>query len=126
MSVDMTHYFGIGVKLVDEEINDFDPLHDLEDKYPECSAYEFIRRNASTKSNVRIITDGMNGLYAYLMYLVKETYDEEIWTTECSAEFSIDQIDDTEFTKLKEVYKTYTGYDLQDSDLKIISLFHFS
>lgn len=125
MSVDMTHYFGIGIKLTDE-IDDYDPIHDLEDKYPECSEYQFIRNSADTKSNIRIIMDGMNGMYSYLMYLVKETGYENIWSTECTAEFSIDSLDPEDMTKLKEIYKLFTGCDLHDSELKIISLFHAS
>ena len=29
MSVDMTHYFGIGIKLTDKEIDNFDKYNDL-------------------------------------------------------------------------------------------------
>lgn len=126
MSVNMTHYFGIGIKLTDGEIEDYDPFHDLEDKYPECSEYQFIRNSIDTKSNIRIIVDGMNGMYSYLIYLIKETGYENIWDSECTADFSIDSLDIDDMNKLKEIYKEFTGSELSDSDLKIISLFHAS
>ena len=126
MGVNMTHYFGIGIKLTEGEIDNYDPLHDLEDKYPECSMYQFIRNSTDTKSNVRIIVDGMNGMYSYVLYLVKETGYENNWETECSAEIAINSLDVEDMTKLKEIYKEFTGSELSDSDLTIISLFHAS
>jgi hypothetical protein len=128
MSVSMTHYFGIGIKLTDKEIDDFDKYNDFEDKYPQYSRYEFMRRTTEAKSNVRLIVDGMNGLYAYLMYVIKETDGEEMWSTECTKEFPFNSIESADvISELQTVYSLLNdGKELRMSDINIISLFHFS
>ena len=128
MSVSMTHYFGIGLKLTDKEIDDFDKYNDFEDKYPQYSRYEFMRKTTETKSNIRLIVDGMNGLYAYLMYVIKETGDEEMWSTECTKEFPFNSIESADvISELQTVYSLLNdGKELRASDVNIISLFHFS
>ena len=126
MSVDMTHYFGIGLKLTDDP--DFDILNDFEEKYPQYSVYEFIRKTTEAKSNVRLIVDGMNGLYAYLMYVIKETDGEDMWSTECTKEFPFNSIESADIiSELQEVYSNLNnGKELRAADVNIISLFHFS
>ena len=128
MSVSMTHYFGIGIKLTDKEIDDFDKYNDFEDKYPQYSRYEFMRRTTEAKSNVRLIVDGMNGLYAYLVYVIKETEDEEMWSTECTKEFPFNSMESADIiSELQTVYSLLNdGKELRASDINIISLFHFS
>jgi outer membrane protein assembly factor BamB len=128
MSVSMTHYFGIGIKLTDKEIDDFDKYNDFEDKYPQYSRYEFMRRTTEAKSNVRLIVDGMNGLYAYLMYVIKETDGEEMWSTECTKEFPFNSIESADvISELQTVYSLLNdGKELRTSDINIISLFHCS
>ena len=126
MSVDMTHYFGVGLKLTDDP--DFDRLHDFEDKYPQYSVYEFMRKTTEAKSNIRLIVDGMNGLYAYLMYVIKETDGEEMWSTECTKEFPFNSIESADvISELQEVYSNLNdGKELRTANISIISLFHFS
>ena len=128
MSVSMTHYFGIGIKLTDKEIDDFDKYNDFEDKYPQYSRYEFMRRTTEVKSNIRLIVDGMNGLYAYLMYVIKEIDGEEMWSTECTKEFPFNSIESADvISELQTVYSLINdGKELRASDVNIISLFHFS
>lgn len=128
MSVSMTHYFGIGIKLTDKEIDDFDKYNDFEDKYPQYSRYGFMRRTTEAKSNIRLIVDGMNGLYAYLMYVIKETDGEEMWSTECTKEFPLNSIESANaISELQEVYSLLEdGKELRVQDVNIISLFHFS
>ena len=128
MSVSMTHYFGIGIKLTDKEIDNFDKYNDFEDKYPQYSRYEFMRRTTEANSNIRLIVDGMNGCYAYLIYVIKETEDEEMWSTECTKEFPLNSIDSANaIGELQEVYSLLEGgKELRVQDVNIISLFHFS
>lgn len=126
MSVDMTHYFGVGLKLTDDP--DFDRLHDFEDKYPQYSVYEFMRKTTEAKSNIRLIVDGMCGTYAYLMHVIKETDGEDMWSTECTKEFPFNSIALAEvISELQEVYPLLNeGKELKASEVNIISLFHFS
>ena len=126
MSVSMTHYFGIGLKLTDDP--DFDKYEEFIDKYPKYSRYEFLRKTTSDVSNVRLIVDGMNGCYAYLVYVIKETEDEEMWSTECTKEFPFNSIESADvISELQTVYSLLNdGKELRVSDVNIISLFHFS
>lgn len=128
MSVSMTHYFGIGIKLTDKEIDDFDKYNDFEDKYPQYSRYEFMRRTTEAKSNIRLIVDGMCGSYAYLMYVIKDADYEEMWSTECTKEFPFNSIESADaISELQEVYSLLEdGKELRVQDVNIISLFHFS
>ena len=128
MSVDMTHYFGIGIKLTDKEIDDFDKYNDFEDKYPQYSRYEFMRRNTEAKSNIRLIVDGMCGLYAYLMYVIKDADYEDMWSSERTAEFPLNSIESANaISELQEVYSLLeNGKELRVQEVKVISLFHFS
>lgn len=126
MGVDLTHYLGIGLKLTDDP--DFDKYDEFIDRYPQYSRYEFIQCTTENKSDIRLIVDGMNGLYAYLMYVIKETRDEEMWSTECTKEFPFNSIDSANvISELQEVYsKLNNGKELKVQDINIISLFHFS
>ena len=126
MSVSMTHYFGIGLKLTDDP--DFDKYEEFIDKYPQYSRYEFLRKTTSDVSNVRLIVDGMNGCYVYLVYVIKETEDEEMWSTECTKEFPFNSIESADvISELQTVYSLLNdGKELRASDVNIISLFHFS
>ena len=85
MSVDLTHYLGIGVKLSDDP--DFDFYEEVIDKNPQYSNYEFIRETTDIKSNVRFIVDGMNGFYAYLMYVINEVEQEDMYSNSATSEF---------------------------------------
>jgi hypothetical protein len=122
----MTHYFGIGLKLTDDP--DFDKYEEFIDKCPQYSRYEFIRKTTSDVSNVRLIVDGMCGTYAYLVYVIKETGDEEMWSTECTKEFPFNSIESADvISELQTVYSLLNdGKELRASDVNIISLFHFS
>jgi hypothetical protein len=126
MSVSMTHYFGIGLKLTDNP--DFDKYEEFIDRYPQYSRYEFIRKTTPDVSNVRLIVDGMCGTYAYLVYVIKETGDEEMWSTECTKEFPFNSIESADvISELQTVYSLLNdGEELRASDVNIISLFHFS
>jgi hypothetical protein len=122
----MTHYFGIGLKLTDEP--DFDKYEEFIDKHPQYSRYEFIRNKTEANSNIRLIVDGMCGTYAYLVYVIKETSDEEMWSTECTKEFPFNSIESADvISELQTVYSLLNdGKELRASDVNIISLFHFS
>ena len=126
MSVSMTHYFGIGLKLTEDP--DFDSYEEFIDKYPQYSRYEFIRNRTEATSNIRLIVDGMNGCYAYLVYIIKKTEDEEMWSTECTKEFPLNSIESANaISELQEVYSLLEdGKELRVQEVNIISLFHFS
>ena len=126
MGIDITHYFGIGVKLTDDP--DFDKYETILVKYPQYSQYEFIRQTTATQSNIRLIVDGMNGRYAYLAYMIKETDTEDMWKYSATIEFPFNSINSADVVKeLQEVYSLFAdGKELKTQNIKIISLFHAS
>ena len=126
MSVDITHYFGIGVKITDDP--DFYNYETILANYPQYSQYEFIRQTTATQSNIRLIVDGMSGRYAYLIYMIKETDAEDMWNYSATVEFPFNSLESADVVKeLQEVYSLFAGgKDLRTQDIKIISLFHAS
>ena len=126
MSVDITHYFGIGVKLTDDP--DFAKYENILAKYPQYSQYEFIRQTTAIQSNIRLIVDGMNGGHAYLVYVIKETDTEDMWKYSATIEFPFNSIKSADVVKeLQEAYSLFTdGKELRTQNIKIISLFHAS
>ena len=126
MGIDITHYFGIGVKLTDDP--DFDKYETILVKYPQYSQYEFIRQTTATQSNIRLIVDGMNGRYAYLTYMIKETDTEDVWKYSATIEFPFNSINSADVVKeLQEAYSLFAdGKELKTQNIKIISLFHAS
>ena len=126
MSVDITYYFGIGVKLTDNP--DFDKYENILANYSQYSQYEFIRQTTATQSNIRLIVDGMNGRYAYLVYVIKETDTEDMWKNLTTVEFPFNSIKSADIVKeLQEVYSLFADEkELRTQNIKIISLFHTS
>lgn len=123
MSVDITHFFGIGIKLSDNP--DFDKYDEIIDKYPQYSRYSFIRHSSEIKSNVRLIVDGMNGDYAYLMYVINEVEQEDMYSNSATSEFPFNTLDASYIiSQLQEAYPLFTNEELRIQDLKMISLFH--
>lgn len=126
MSVDLTHYLGIGIKLSDDP--DFDFYEDIIDKNPQYSNYEFIRETTDIKSNIRFIVDGMNGFYAYLMYIINEVEQYDMYSNSATSEVPFNTLDSENAIKeLQEAYPLFNeGKELAIKDVKIISLFHAS
>lgn len=126
MSVDITHYFGIGVLLTNNP--DWDLLDMIEEKYPQYSRYEFVREHSDIKTNIRLINDGMNGMYSYLMYVINEVEMEDMYSSKGTADFPIDNINMSDIIKeLQEAYPIFNdNKELKISDIKFISLFHCS
>lgn len=123
MSVDLTHYLGIGLPLP----VDFDKYDEIIDKYPQYSRYQFIREKVKVKSNVRLIEDGMNGDYTYLMYVIKETEQEDIYSNSSFGHLSVNNVDMTHaLYELQEAYPLFIGEELQIKNVEILSLFHCS
>ena len=86
MSVDVTHYLGIGYQLdYDENIDKVDSFLET---HPEYSEYSFQNPNAD-KPGLQIITDGMNGGYIYIMYVLHKADQEDMYGYSGSIEISL-------------------------------------
>ena len=124
MSVSMTHYLGFGISLGEP---DFDKVDLVEKEHPEYSAYEFVRDKTDIKSNVRLIVDGMCGNYSYLIYVIKELTDEELYCAEASYELPLYHfLEDSEI--IKDLVKAYCDINNDEiipfENIRLISLFH--
>ena len=101
MSVDLTHYLGIGYKLDYDE--NYEKIDAFLDEHPEYSEYKHLNPNAD-KQGLQIITDGMNGNYIYLLYVLKKVEQDELYSY--GADFSMRMFD------LEDYYGEYAVCDL--------------
>ena len=124
MSVDITHYLGIGYQLdYDEYIGKVDSFLD---KHPEYSEYSFLNPNAD-KPGLQIITDGMNGSYIYIMYVLHKADHEDMYDYSGSTEISLAGIssDSSATVLVRDLFHSI----LPDEPMKepyLVSLFHCS
>ena len=123
MSVELTHYLGIGYKLdYDENIKKIDAFLDEHKEYDE---YKYRNPNAD-KPGLQIITDGMNGNYIYVIYVLKKVEQEDMYITD--ADFSMricDVVDSHAADAVCDLYKDIFGeyYDGDDAPC-LVSFFH--
>ena len=123
MSVEITHYLGIGYKLdYDENIEKVDAFLD---EHPEYSDYEHLNPNAD-KPGLQIVVDGMNGNYIYLLYVLNKVEQDDLYSS--GTDFSIRIFDiadchavDAVCDLYKEVFGEY--YDGDDAPC-LVSFFH--
>ena len=125
MSTEVTQYLGIGIELdYDKNIGKIDTFLN---KHPEYSEYSFQNPNAD-KPGLQIITDGMNGSYIYLMYVLNKVEQDDLYSG--SSDFSMnvfDLIDNKAVNAVCELYKDIFG-DYYDGDgaPSLISFFHYT
>lgn len=123
MSVGLTHYLGIGIKL-DYDTNE-EKIEDFLDKHPEYSDYKHLNPNAD-KPGLQIIVDGMNGNYIYLMYVLNKVEQDDLYSS-CT-NFSIRLVDINEHIGGQAVWDLYHDifgeyYDKDDAPC-LVSFFH--
>ena len=86
MSVEVTHYLGIGYQLdYDENIDKVDSFLET---HPEYSEYSFLNPNAD-KPGLQIITDGMDGNYIYILYVLHKADLEDMYCSSGNVEISL-------------------------------------
>lgn len=123
MSVELTHYLGIGYKL--DYDNNIEKVENFLDEHPGYSEYDFQNPNAD-KPGLQIVTDGMNGAYIYIMYVLKRVEQDDLYSVD--ADFSIrifDLIDRHATYAVCDLYKDIFGeyYDGDDAPC-LVSFFH--
>lgn len=122
MSVDVTHYLGIGYQLdYDEYIGKIDSFLD---EHPEYSEYSFQNPNAD-RPGLQIIMDGMNGSYIYIMYVLHKAEHEDMYGYSGSTEISLAGIssDSSAAILVRDLFHSI----LPDEPMKepyLVSLFH--
>ena len=121
MSVSITHYLGIGYKLDYDKYTD--KVDDFLDEHPEYSRYEHLNPKAA-KSGLQIIVDGMNGNYIYVMYVLKKTKDDDMYSSSGDVAFSLINAspESSIAISVRKLYKSVTGN--KPNDPKLISFFH--
>lgn len=124
MSVDVTHYLGIGYQLdYDEYIEKVDSFLD---EHPEFSEYSFQNPNAD-KPGLQIITDGMNGGYIYIMYVLHKADQEDMYCYSGSTETSLAGVssDSSAAVLVRDLFHSIMP-DEPMKDPYLVSLFHCS
>ena len=122
MSVDVTHYLGIGYQLdYDENIDKVDSFLDA---HPEYSEYSFQNPNAD-KPGLQIITDGMNGGYIYIMYVLHKAEHEDMYCYSGSIELSLSSVmqGSPAAALVRDLFNSVMLYD-PEMDPYLVSLFH--
>ena len=122
MSVDVTHYLGIGYQLdYDENIDKVDSFLDA---HPEYSEYSFQNPNAD-KPGLQIIMDGMNGGYIYILYVLHKADQEDMYCYSGSTEISLAGIssDSSAAVLVRDLFTSIMLYD-PEMDPYLVSLFH--
>jgi len=123
MSVELTHYLGIGYKLdYDSNIKKIDAFLNEHKEYEE---YSFLNSNAD-KPGLQIIVDGMNGNYIYIVYVLKKVEQDELYSS--GADFNMRIFDIADHPGAQEVYDLYKEifgeyYDGDDAPC-LVSFFH--
>lgn len=122
MSVDVTHYLGIGYQVdYDENIDKVDAFLDA---HPEYSEYSFQNPGAD-KPGLQIITDGMNGGYIYIMYVLHKAEQEDMYGYSGSTEISLSGISSGSpaAVLVRDLFNSVMSYD-PEMDPYLVSLFH--
>ena len=123
MSVELTHYLGIGYKL-DYDSN-VEKIEAFLDKHPEYSEYKYLNPNAD-KPGLQIVVDGMNGNYIYLIYVLKKTEQDDLYSSDSDFSYRVvDMVDCHETWAVCDLYKEVFGeyYDGDDAPC-LVSFFH--
>lgn len=121
MSVSLTFYMGLGLDLGYDS-----DYYGVLDEHPEYSPYMFQNPDAD-KPGVRLIVDGMNGEYAYLIYVVDEVELEDMYDgSQAVAEIDVSKFDSM-LAELEKAYPLFADEKSFDrNDVKFIRLFHCS
>lgn len=124
MSVDLTHYLGIGYQLdYDENI---DTVESFLAAHPGYSEYSFQNPSAD-KPGLQIITDGMNGSYIYIMYVLHKADHEDMYGYSGSTEISLTgvNLESSAAVLVRDLFHSILP-DEPVKDPYLVSLFHGS
>ena len=120
MSVSCEGFIGFTVTIKDGYINheDFSKYNDFLDEHKEYDLWH-------CEEKVRFIVDGMNGLYARLVF-VKERL-EDCWT-DGKDYFSLERpiIPENVYEELNRAYRELCGKELNEADIDYALWFHFT
>jgi hypothetical protein len=124
MSVELTHYLGIGYKL-DYDSN-IEKIEAFLDKHPfEYSEYRHLNPNAD-EPGLQIVIDGMNGNYIYLLYVLNKVEQDDLYSNGSGFSYCVaDMVDCHETCAVCDLYKEVFGeyYDGDDAPC-LVSFFH--
>lgn len=118
MSVSVDKYFGWTIDLkTDLNCNDFDFYHKFIDKHPNLDQWKNCMPN-----EIKLILDGMNGLFARLVYVLSVSYDVA-WVDEdndiLNDTLKENIVPENIFKELNTIYTQLTGQELQKEKVKL-------
>ena len=118
MSVSVDKYFGWTIDLkTDLNCNDFDFYHKFIDKHPNLDQWKNCMPN-----EIKLILDGLNGLFARLVYVLSVSYDVA-WVDEdndiLNDTLKENIVPENIFKELNTIYTQLTGQELQKEKVKL-------
>ncbi len=119
MSVDVDKYFGWTIELKkDLESKDFDFYHKIIEKNPNLNQYG----KGAFPNEIKLVIDGMNGLFARLIYILSVQYDIS-WVDEdnhiLNETLKNNVAPENVFNELNEIYIKITGKELQHDQVNL-------
>ena len=129
MSVRCEMFLGWTVKLIEGDVsdNDFEFFEQLEEIEPDFQAFKgkySLYTDDDTK--VKLVVDGMNGLYVRLIYVHK---NKPIYSSGDEIDYeklSNEQVPDDIYNELNECYKKIYDKDLEKDKVEYALWYHWS
>ena len=118
MSVSVDRYFGWTIDLkTNLDCNDFDFYDEFIDKHPNLNQWK-----NCTPNEIKLILDGMGGLFARLVYVLSVSYDVA-WVDKdndiLNDSLKENIVPENIFTELNAIYVQLTGQELQKEKVKL-------
>ena len=129
MSVRCEMFLGWTVKLIEGDVsdNDFEFFKQLEEREPDFEVFKgkySVYTDDDTK--VKLVVDGMNGLYVRLIYVHK---NKSIYSSGDEIDYeklSNEQVPDDIYNELNECYKKIYNKDLEKDKVEYALWHHWS
>ena len=129
MSVRCEMFLGWTVKLIEGDVTseDFEFFDELEEREPDFQAFKGkYSEFTDDGTKVKLVVDGMNGLYVRLIYVYKNksvySFGDEIDYEKLSNE----QVPDDIYNELNECYKKIYNKDLEKDKVEYALWYHWS
>ena len=117
MSVDCRVFVGLTIEF-ERDIDDFEKVHDFEDKYPELDFYNY--GAGAREGKLLLISNGMNGDFVRLIKVDKIIYDANLGEANEFFELPVTNscFEPELIEKMSKLYEEYTGKPATFGDFK--------
>ena len=123
MSVDLKHYLGYGIK-IDTAYNS-EAYNKVENKVDalEEAGYELAEEHKNNVGKVRVISDGMCGEFIYIIHVLQETEEEDMYSSKANVAIPLSSYSIESLNEIKEIAAKILG--VNEADVPEIQLHSF-